>query len=89
VESAPVSGTQYLERGGEGKLLREAGEKGEANVAKRYHHETVRIDGGSRGGWLKVAAEGDRGVNRLFLCCNQPIFLPGEQSTVAYFSLLA
>ncbi|KAI9769851.1 MAG: hypothetical protein M1840_003845 [Geoglossum simile] len=36
---------QYPERGEEGVLLRDAIEKGVVNVARYYHHETVRIGG--------------------------------------------
>lgn len=36
---------QYPEREEEGELLREATEKGVVNVARYYHHETVRVDG--------------------------------------------
>ncbi|EDN06473.1 predicted protein [Histoplasma mississippiense (nom. inval.)] len=36
---------QYPERTEEGELLREAMAKGVKNVARYYHHETVRIDG--------------------------------------------
>ncbi|KAM5469182.1 hypothetical protein MauCBS54593_004534 [Microsporum audouinii] len=35
---------QYPERDEEGELLREATEKGVINVARYYHHETVRIN---------------------------------------------
>ena len=35
---------QYLERDEEGELLREATEKGVINVARYYHHETVRVN---------------------------------------------
>lgn len=35
---------QYTERVEEGELLREATEKGVINVARYYHHETVRVD---------------------------------------------
>jgi hypothetical protein len=34
---------QYLKLGEEGKLLREAAESGVVNVARYYHHETVRV----------------------------------------------
>lgn len=37
---------QYPERGEEGELLREALEKGVVNVARYYHHETVRAGDG-------------------------------------------
>ncbi|ORX95376.1 hypothetical protein BCR34DRAFT_629032 [Clohesyomyces aquaticus] len=36
---------QFLEREEEGELLREATNKGVVNVARYYHHETVRVDG--------------------------------------------
>ncbi|KAJ9646987.1 hypothetical protein H2199_001973 [Coniosporium tulheliwenetii] len=36
---------QYPEREEEGKLLQEATEKGVVNVARYYHHETVRVGG--------------------------------------------
>ena len=36
---------QYPERGEEGVLLRDATEKGVVNVARYYHHETVRVGG--------------------------------------------
>ncbi|KAF5962908.1 hypothetical protein FBULB1_13735 [Fusarium bulbicola] len=36
---------QYPERDEEGELLREATDKGVANVARYYYHETVQIDG--------------------------------------------
>jgi hypothetical protein len=36
---------QYTDRDEEGELLREATEKGVANVARYYHHETVRVRG--------------------------------------------
>jgi hypothetical protein len=36
---------QYLERDEEGKLLQEATAEGVVNVARHYHHETVRIGG--------------------------------------------
>jgi hypothetical protein len=36
---------QYPEREEEGELLREATEKGVVNVARYYHHETVRVGG--------------------------------------------
>jgi hypothetical protein len=36
---------QFLEREEEGDLLREAMEKGVVNVARYYHHETVRFGG--------------------------------------------
>lgn len=36
---------QYPEREEEGELLREATEKGAINVARYYHHETVRVGG--------------------------------------------
>ena len=35
---------QYLERDEEGELLREVTEKGVINVARYYHHETVRVN---------------------------------------------
>jgi hypothetical protein len=35
---------QFLEREEEGELLREATDKGVVNVARHYHHETVRVD---------------------------------------------
>jgi hypothetical protein len=35
---------QYPERDEEGELLREATEKGVINVARYYHHETVRVN---------------------------------------------
>uniref|UniRef100_A0A0B7KK63 non-specific serine/threonine protein kinase n=1 Tax=Bionectria ochroleuca TaxID=29856 RepID=A0A0B7KK63_BIOOC len=36
---------QYTDRDEEGELLREATQKGVANVARYYHHETVRVRG--------------------------------------------
>uniref|UniRef100_A0A8H7NHF6 non-specific serine/threonine protein kinase n=1 Tax=Bionectria ochroleuca TaxID=29856 RepID=A0A8H7NHF6_BIOOC len=36
---------QYPDRDEEGELLRDATEKGVANVARYYHHETVRVQG--------------------------------------------
>lgn len=36
---------QYTEREEEGELLREATEKGVVNVARYYHHETLRVGG--------------------------------------------
>uniref|UniRef100_A0A8H7N204 non-specific serine/threonine protein kinase n=1 Tax=Bionectria ochroleuca TaxID=29856 RepID=A0A8H7N204_BIOOC len=36
---------QYPDRDEEGELLREATEKGVTNVARYYHHETVRVQG--------------------------------------------
>ncbi|KAK7219761.1 hypothetical protein V2G26_007764 [Clonostachys chloroleuca] len=36
---------QYPDRDEEGELLREATEKGVANIARYYHHETVRVQG--------------------------------------------
>lgn len=36
---------QYTEREEEGELLREATNKGVVNVARYYHHETVRVLG--------------------------------------------
>ncbi|KAH0562855.1 hypothetical protein GP486_002528 [Trichoglossum hirsutum] len=36
---------QYIEREEEGELLRDATEKGVVNVARYYHHETVRVGG--------------------------------------------
>lgn len=36
---------QYTERDEEGELLREATDKGVVNVARYYHHETVRVGG--------------------------------------------
>ncbi|KAI9765136.1 MAG: hypothetical protein M1839_005614, partial [Geoglossum umbratile] len=36
---------QYPERGEEGELLRDATEKNVVNVARYYHHETVRVGG--------------------------------------------
>jgi hypothetical protein len=36
---------QYTERGEEGEFLHDATEKGVVNVARYYHHETVRIGG--------------------------------------------
>ncbi|KAI9777130.1 MAG: hypothetical protein M1839_009086 [Geoglossum umbratile] len=36
---------QYPEREEEGELLRDATEKGVVNVARYYHHETVRVGG--------------------------------------------
>ncbi|QLI74381.1 uncharacterized protein G6M90_00g113480 [Metarhizium brunneum] len=37
---------QYTDRDEEGELLQEATEKGVINVARYYHHETVRVRGG-------------------------------------------
>ncbi|KAK4134878.1 hypothetical protein BT67DRAFT_378402 [Trichocladium antarcticum] len=36
---------QYTERDEEGELLRDAADKGVVNVARYYHHETVRVRG--------------------------------------------
>ena len=36
---------QYTDRDEEGELLRDATEKGVANIARYYHHETVRVRG--------------------------------------------
>ncbi|KAF3032556.1 hypothetical protein E8E12_000640 [Didymella heteroderae] len=36
---------QYPEREEEGELLREATEKGVKNVARYFHHETIRVGG--------------------------------------------
>lgn len=40
---------QYTDRDEEGELLRAATEKGVANVARYYHHETVRVRGADDG----------------------------------------
>jgi hypothetical protein len=36
---------QYTERDEEGALLREATDEGVVNVARYYHHDTVRVRG--------------------------------------------
>ena len=36
---------QYMERGEEGELLKDAADKGVVNVARYYHHETVLVRG--------------------------------------------
>jgi hypothetical protein len=36
---------QYVEREEEGEMLREATDDGVVNVARYYHHETVRVHG--------------------------------------------
>lgn len=36
---------QYTDREEEGKMLQEATEKGVVNVARYYHHETIRVNG--------------------------------------------
>ncbi|KAF4475327.1 hypothetical protein CGGC5_v016054 [Colletotrichum fructicola Nara gc5] len=45
---------QYLERGEEGKLLREVTNKGVVNVARYYHHETVQDHGTNDDIWNNV-----------------------------------
>ncbi|KAK1471304.1 hypothetical protein CABS01_16390 [Colletotrichum abscissum] len=45
---------QYLERGEEGKLLREVTNKGVVNVARYYHHETVQVHGTNDDIWNNV-----------------------------------
>ena len=52
---------QYEERPEEGELIKEATSKGVRNIARYYHHETVRIDeknddtiGNVRGGMMKT-----------------------------------
>ncbi len=52
---------QYEERPEEGELIKEATSKGVQNIARYYHHETVRIDGKNddtignvRGGLMKT-----------------------------------
>ncbi|KAH6706224.1 hypothetical protein BKA61DRAFT_697832 [Leptodontidium sp. MPI-SDFR-AT-0119] len=41
----PIDSWQYTEREEEEELLREATDKGVVNVARYYHHETVRVLG--------------------------------------------